>query len=87
LEGISKNANRLDKLANNILEVTRIDSNILILNKQRATINILFVCDIGDELILLTLAVSAATSIDYLFHCYLLSLKIILDPSISLCNE
>jgi hypothetical protein len=63
LEGISKNANRLDKLANDILEVTRINSNILILNKQRATIHILFVCDIGDELILLTLVVSAATSI------------------------
>jgi hypothetical protein len=63
LEGISRNANRLDKLANDILDVNRIDGNILILDIQRATINILFVCDIGDELILLTLVVSAATTI------------------------
>jgi signal transduction histidine kinase len=35
LESIIRNANRLDRLANDILDVTRIDGNILVLNKQR----------------------------------------------------
>lgn len=35
LEAIIRNANRLDRLANDILDVTRIDGNILVLNKQR----------------------------------------------------
>jgi len=39
LESIIRNANRLDRLANDILDVTRIDSNILILNKQRFNLN------------------------------------------------
>jgi signal transduction histidine kinase len=39
LESIIRNANRLDKLATNILDVTRIDGNILILDKQRFNLN------------------------------------------------
>jgi signal transduction histidine kinase len=39
LDSIIRNANRLDKLATNILDVTRIDGNILILNKQRFNLN------------------------------------------------
>jgi signal transduction histidine kinase len=39
LESIIRNADRLDKLATNILDVTRIDANILILNKQRFNLN------------------------------------------------
>jgi signal transduction histidine kinase len=35
LEAIIRNANRLDRLANDILDVTRIDGNILVLSKQR----------------------------------------------------
>ena len=39
LESIIRNANRLDRLATNILDASRIDSNILILNKQRFNLN------------------------------------------------
>jgi two-component system, OmpR family, sensor histidine kinase VicK len=39
LESIIRNADRLDRLATNILDVTRIDANILVLNKQRFNLN------------------------------------------------
>jgi len=39
LESIIRNADRLDKLATNILDVTRIDGNILVINKQRFNLN------------------------------------------------
>jgi len=39
LESIIRNANRLDKLATNILDVTKIEGNILVLNKQGFNLN------------------------------------------------
>lgn len=39
LESIMRNANRLDKLATNILDVTKIEGNILVLNKQSFSLN------------------------------------------------
>ena len=39
LESIIRNADRLDKLATNILDASRIDGNILVINKQRFNLN------------------------------------------------
>ena len=39
LESIIRNANRLDKLATNILDVTKIEGNILVLNKEDFNLN------------------------------------------------
>ena len=53
LESIIRNADRLDKLATNLLDASRIDGNILVINKQRFNLNEKIrdiVSDIGSQM-------------------------------------